>query len=394
MDRNFYKGLVVFFACLAVALLLVFGGFQISKNRTKTAPEQTLQAQPDPLKKPTLKAAALIKGLDHPWDIAFLPDDTLLFTERAGTISKVIDGKKQVVHTIKGIYVRGESGLLGLAVDPEFLDNRYVYACYSTVSDVRVARWTANSAVTALEDEKDIITGLPLNLKTFPGRHAGCRLQFGADKVLWVGTGDAAIGTNPQNPASLGGKILRVDRDGNAAKGNLEPPFDPRIFSYGHRNVQGLALLQSPKGDVYGYSIEHGTDNDDEVNVLVPGNFGYDPIPGYNESVSMTDASKFPAAIDAVWSSGTPTIAPSGATIITGKNWELYNGRLAVAVLKGQHLRIMKAGGHDKILEDDKEFQDRFGRLRTVVMGPDNAMYLSTDNGSGIDQIIKVTPVD
>ena len=159
--------------------------------------------------------------------------------------------------------------------------------------DVRVLRWRLTSDTTAVSDGAPVVTGIPLS----SGRHSGCRLRFGTDGYLYVGTGDAAIGTNPQNLASLGGKVLRVGWDGSIPADN---PFVARggnaryVFNYGHRNVQGLALRP---GTNELWTAEHGTDRDDEVNVVVRGaNYGWDPVPGYDESTPMTDLTKFPSA--------------------------------------------------------------------------------------------------
>jgi glucose/arabinose dehydrogenase len=207
-----------------------------------------------------------------------------------------------------------------------------------------------------------------------------------------VGTGDAATGTNPQSLTSLGGKVLRIDTNGAAATGNpsLGPGADPRIWSFGHRNVQGLAF--APGTPAWrGYSIEHGTDRDDEVDRLVPGNFGWDPVPGYDESRPMTDLGKFPSAVRASWSSGFPTIAPSGATFLTGSRWGSWNGALAVAVLKGAQLRVYFPQSDGAITGTLVRLQDGV-RLRSAVQGPDGNLYVSTDARAGGDQIWKVVP--
>ena len=189
--------------------------------------------------------------------------------------------------------------MLGLEVDPDFASNGYVYVCMASdagaSTDVRLVRYelqTPNGG--GLVQRTDIVTGMPYS----SGRHSGCRPRFGPDGYLWVGTGDAAIGTTPQDDDSLGGKVLRIDRNGNAAPGN---PDGRRWFSKGHRNIQGMAFRAS---DDLGVSAEHGPSTDDEVNLLVAGNFGWDPVPGYNESVPMTDLMAFPDAIEAIWSSG------------------------------------------------------------------------------------------
>ena len=189
----------------------------------------------------------------------------------------------------------------------------------SGVTDNRVVRWEVTASLDGLLNRVDIVTGQP-----WFTNHNGCRPRFGPDGFLYVGTGDAAVGTNPQSGTSLGGKVLRVDRNGAAAPGNSPPAGgDARIFNYGHRNVQGIAFRAS---DSFGVSVEHGPDKDDEVNRIVPGNFGWDPVPGYNQTVPMTDSTKFPNAVKAIWWSGTPTNAPSGATFLSGPQWKSWNG--------------------------------------------------------------------
>jgi glucose/arabinose dehydrogenase len=346
---------------------------------------------------PQLEVNTVLSGLSHPWDVGFLPDGQLIFTERQGQISLLRDGKKTVLYEIPDVKVIGEGGLLGLAVDPQFAQNRYIYACFNSTNlsdvgiDVRVVRWKVNGSTTGLESRNDIITNMP---SAGAGRHSGCRLAFGPDGYLWIGTGDAAQNhagiLPPQDPKNLGGKILRVDRDGRAVPGNLGGAFDDRIYSYGHRNVQGIAFLPQALNGVVGFNAEHGPDADDEINPLSSGNFGWDPGAGYNEQVPMTDKQKFPNAIEAVWKSGVPTQAPSGLAVVTGTRWQAWNGALAVAMLKAQHLKILRFDGNGKIINEDKIITDK-GRLRAAHMGPDGSLYITTDNGND-DAIIRLTP--
>jgi glucose/arabinose dehydrogenase len=354
------------------------------------APDDASPVQQNTEGVPKLKQESLITGLSNVWDVGFLPDKTLLFTERAGTISKLTNGKKTILLQVPNVIAQGEGGLMGLVMDPDFSKNHYIYACYNTPQDIRISRWQMNDGATKLTNQKDIVTGLPIVPDS--GRHSGCRPRFGADGYLWIGTGDVAKGTNPQDPKSLGGKVLRVDREGKAAaSGNLASPFDPRIYNYGHRNVQGMAMFDKPQDGVYGYSVEHGPDREDEVNLLVPGNMGWDPIPGYNESVPMTDKAKYPDAQEAVWRSGDGTIAPSGATIIKGNKWLSLSGRLAIAVLKNQHVRLLEFDNISTLKSEEVLFEGEYGRIRSVVMGPSDDMYITTDNGDGQDQIIRIS---
>lgn len=343
---------------------------------------------------PQLTTKVIVSGRSNIWEVAFLPTQEMLFTERKGTLSIVKNGQPATLRTIEDVAAKGEGGLMGLAVDPAFAENRFIYTCYnSTKNDVRVVRWRIAPDAASLDARTDIVTGIPTNTSGQPGRHSGCRLAFGPDGYLWVGTGDTARGDTSIQPKSLGGKTLRVDRNGGAAPGNVGGQYDPRIFSYGHRNVQGIAFFNAPKQGILGVSVEHGSNVDDEVNVLRAGNFGWAPKPqGYDETgVPMTDKTRFPDAIDAIWSSGSPTQAPSGATIVHGDKWKAWDGRLMVAVLKAQHLKVLTIDDQLKVTAEQRVFESQFGRIRTAVQGPDGNLYLSTDNSSN-NQIIRVTP--
>ena len=346
-------------------------------------PPKTQVSREDKSDKPFARQI-LIEGLEHPWDVAVDNDGEVYFTERSNGIFTLSEGKKELLLKPTDLVATGEGGMLGLTLDSDFSDNRYMYACFNTSKDVRLVRFMFDNG--RLTNRKDLVTGIPRNES---GRHSGCRPRSDTDGNIWLGTGDAANNTNPQNPNSLGGKVLRVDRSGNGVEGNLLDPFDYRIFSYGHRNVQGIALFDSPRNGNYGYSIEHGSSRDDEVNQLVGGNFGWDPGSGYNESVPMTDLEKFPEAVESVWNSGSPTIAPSGGTMIYGREWGKLAGKLAMAVQKGEHVRILSFDDKDKLI-DESTLIDDVGRVRTVYQAPDGSLYITTDNG-GDDKIIKLS---
>lgn len=387
-----YIGIVIAVAAAMTVVVLVFtqqANQQISEigqnQPTYTPPAKSTEV-------PQLSSEVVLDGLDHVWEIAFLPSKEMLFTQRSGTINVLKDGQAIQLIDIQDVYARGEGGLLGLAVDPDFNDNRYIYTCFNSSQggpDVRIVRFRLNDDLTGLDGRTDIVAGIPSNSS---GRHSGCRLAFGPDRYLWVGTGDTARGDTSIQPKSLGGKILRVDRNGAAAPGNLGGEYDARIYSYGHRNVQGLAFYRKAVNDVLGVSVEHGSTVDDEVNLLTKGNFGWAPAAsGYNENgVPMTNKNRFPDAIDAIWSSGSPTQAPSGATFVKGRQWKTWDGALAVAMLKAAHLKFLVLQDN-KVVKEEKTFEGSFGRIRTAVQGPDGNLYIGTDNGSN-DQIVRIIP--
>lgn len=383
--------LLVLMAVVVASMIFIYFQDQQMVTAPGVESQKTAQTKKDPAE-PTLSTIEVLSGLSHPWDMVFLPDGTLLFNERSGTVSKVVDGKKSVIADIPDVYAVGEGGLTGFTLDADFVTNRFLYTCFNANTgsgfDVRVVRWKLSSDNAQLTERKDIVTGIPSNSS---GRHSGCRVRAANDGSLWVGTGDAAIASTPQNPTNLGGKILHISRDGAAIAGNLPAPFDSRIFSYGHRNVQGLILFDQPRDGMYGYSVEHGSDVDDEVNLLKSGNFGWAPKVIYVEAgIPMTDLSRFPDAVSAVWSSGSPTIAPSGATILKGEKWGTWNGAVAMAVLKGKQVKLIWFDENYKITREHTILTD-FGRVRSVTQDASGDLYLTTDNGSN-DKIIKVIP--
>ncbi|GAA4715493.1 PQQ-dependent sugar dehydrogenase [Nocardioides conyzicola] len=347
---------------------------------------------------PALKVTKLVTGLDHPWDVRSLGGGRLIFTQRErATLTVWEKGRKHgVKFPSSSVWVSGETGLMGLEVDPAFTKNHRIYTCQGGTTsggghDVRVIAWRLNAATTKATKIKQLIGGFP----TSSGRHGGCRLLIDKAGSLLVGTGDAAIGTNPENKKSLGGKTLRLNR--MTGKPWPKNPFvhasnrsKRYIQTFGHRNVQGL----SQRADGTLWSIEQGTGRDDEVNRLHNGgDYGYNPVPGYNESVPMTDQSLPGKQINAVWSSGDPTIATSGGGFIYGSKLGAYDGTLAVAALKAERvvfLTLSKTGKLKHVVVPATLRQ--YGRIRTVVDGPGSTFYVTTDNGDGNDVILRVRP--
>jgi aldose sugar dehydrogenase len=349
---------------------------------SSAAPETPAADTPAPV--PVLDVTVVAEGLDHPWDVVQAPDGTLLVDERSGGFTAVLPGGgvQQVDADLGDLFARGETGLMGLALDPAFEDNRRLYSCQgSRAGEIVVVAWTVApdwSSATRVADP--LVGGLPLNEAS--GRHGGCRLVFASDGTLLVGTGDTADGSVPQDARVLGGKVLRVD----AATG------ERAVWTLGHRNVQGLAVRPGT-GQVF--SVEHGPDRDDEVNLLRDGgNYGWDPgSGGYDESVPMTDPG-IPGAVPAVWSSGVPTLATSGATFLSGEQWGAYDGLLLVALLKAQGVLALRVDDAGALLEEFRiaELEGAHGRIRSALQGTDGALYLTTDNGGNEDRLLRVMP--
>ncbi|KJK49424.1 glucose dehydrogenase [Lentzea aerocolonigenes] len=332
-----------------------------------------------------LKIEEVAGGLEHAWDIGFLKDGSMLVTERPGRLKLVKNGHATPVDIdLADIQVRGEGGLMGLVIHP---DGQRFTTCYNTTKDVRLVTFRLDG--TRATKVKDLVTGMPSNSS---GRHSGCRPTLAPDGTIFVATGDIAQARNPQDRTSLGGKVLRIDAEtGEGAAGN---PFasssnanERRIFTYGHRNVQGVVFRP---GTDQVFSSEHGPDVDDEVNLLKAGaNYGWDPSKGgtqggYDESVPMTDLKRFPDAVPAVWSSGSPTEAICQAAF--------WNGKLAITALKGSKLLLFTLDQAGKVqnVSIPEELNDKYGRLRAARTAPDGSLYITTSNGSN-DKLLRLT---
>jgi glucose/arabinose dehydrogenase len=358
---------------------------------------------------PILARTVFVGGLSRPWDLAFLPDGTPVYTENnTGQISaRLSDADTHhvlgQVSTFDSTFdSTGEGGLMGLAIDPNWSANHQAYVCYSTIADNRVARFTLNPAASpAISNWAPIVTGID-----HASYHDGCRVRFQPGTgALFVSTGDAAQATDPQSDSSLNGKILRIDTQGQAWSGN---PNGFKWFTKGHRNPQGLAFRP---GSNQPFSIEHGPDVNDEVNQLtVGGNAGWDPNDGagnYTQGPPNVIPMTKPTAdttwgpiIHETWASGGVTVAPSGGTFLSGAKWRNWDGALVVACLDGspdvgQRLLVMHVSADGKSLTPATPVTAlALGvRLRAAVQGPDGNLYVVTDGDNGTGEIWRVVPL-
>jgi aldose sugar dehydrogenase len=359
---------------------------------------------------PELRVGVVAGGLSHVWDLGFLPGGQVLVSEREGKLS-LLSGTQPgatvqpVRADLDDVYARGEGGLMGLVVHPDFAQSRRFTTCQThaeggSATDVRLVTWQLSADGSAAERVRDpLVGGLPI---ASSGRHSGCRPTMAADGTLLVGTGDTARGTISQDLNSLGGKVLRIELATGAAPADnpfidAQNPAQRLIWDYGHRNVQGVAV-QPGTGEAY--SAEHGPSSDDEVNRLQPGaNYGWDPsqggsVSGYDESVPMTDLERFPDAVPAAWSSGRPVEAVSGAAFLSGPQWGELDGVLAVGALRGQKLLLMTIGADGAVsqVRVPAPLDGQFGRLRAVRLAPDGALFVSTSNGDD-DKVLRIDPV-
>ncbi|MFI9412976.1 PQQ-dependent sugar dehydrogenase [Nocardia gamkensis] len=317
------------------------------------APTTGTIAPSNPAGRPDLDAAEEVaRDIEVPWGLAFLPDGAALVAERdSGRILRVAAGRApEQVYRLPGVAARGEGGLLGLAVAPDYAESRYVYAYFTSETDNRIVRFRLDGP------PEPIVTGIAK-----AGNHNGGRIAFGPDGMLYAGTGDAGESGRSQDPASLNGKILRSTPEGLPAPGNPFPGSP--VYSLGHRNVQGLAWDRAGRL----FAAEFGQNRFDEINLIEPGrNYGWPDVEGGGGADrGFTDPLL-------TWT--TAEASPSGIAI-TG-------GILYVAALRGQRLWTVP-------LEDGRvggpraELRDRYGRLRTVEAAPDGALWLTTSNTDG-----------
>ncbi|MGL5818800.1 MAG: PQQ-dependent sugar dehydrogenase [Phycicoccus sp.] len=356
---------------------------------------------------PRLAVETVTGGLEHGWDVGFLPGGQALITERPARISLVSglrEGARRstVAADLDDVFVEGEGGLMGMVVHPDFATSRAFTTCQTFQRggepvDIRLVTWRLSDDGRSAARVRTLLSGLPIST----GRHSGCRPEIAADGALLVGTGDTARGEVPQDLTDLGGKVLRLDlRTGRPLPDN--PYADAAnarqryVLSSGHRNIQGVAVRPGT-GAVY--TAEHGPDRNDEVNVIRPGgNYGWDPsqggtVDGYDESVPMTDRDRFPDAVPAVWQSGDTTQAICGAEFLQGSQWGALDGALVVTALKGAKLLVLSLDGGGRVAEVSipEETNGPFGRLRAARTGPDGALYVTTTNGDD-DRLLRVSP--
>jgi len=361
-----------------------------------------------------INPTVVMSGLSDPWDMAFAPDGAMLFTEKCRGLSvRTSDGTVRRLFGTAGaaleagdLFCQGQSGMLGVAIDPAFDENRYAYVYMASnigkAKTNRIVRLTVDKTYTVAANRKDIVTDIPfkqsLNWWGGAGAHSGGRIRFSPfDGYLYVTTGDNHNGSLPQNLSRLGGKILRIDRDGKAADGNNTPSGgDPRIFTYGHRNVQGIAFRP---GTGQAFASEHGPGHNDEVTPLTAGgNGGWDPAPakgvscasdycGYTSNkpdgtpTSMTDLARFPDALRPSWNNRGVSEGMGPCLFLNGPRWKGWEGWLAVGFLRGARIELLQLDAVGTTVKTTTVAGLPPQRMRSLVPGPDGAIYIATDAG-------------
>lgn len=343
-----------------------------------------------------LQVETVAAGLEHPWGLAFLPDGRMLVTQRPGRLRIVgADGRlSQPLHGLPGrIAARGQGGLLDVALDPGFAENRLVYVSFAEgrqggSNGTAVARGRLNAAGTGLEGTQVIFRQEPSYAGT---HHFGSRLVFDRTGALFVTLGDRYdLRDQAQNPANHLGKIVRIRPEGGAAPDNPGTPgWAPEIWSIGHRNVQGAALNPAT-GELW--TAEHGARGGDEINIPRRGlNYGW-PVITYGVDYSgarIGEGTAKPGLEQPIhyWD---PSIAPSGMAFVTGDRYPAWRGNLLVGALAGQLVARLEIDG-ERVVGEERMLREIGDRIRDVRQGPDGLIYLLTDEDRG--RILRLRPL-
>jgi len=332
----------------------------------------------------------VVDGIDIPWAMAWLPDGRMLVTEKSGTLYSVKNQVKSVIQNVPSVVVRGQGGLLDVAVHPNFEKNNWIYLTFASAKGEEKG---VNTELIRAELKDNTLVNLQTLYKATPnttrGHHFGSRIVFDRDGFLYFTIGDR--GNHPENPQDItrdGGKVYRIHDDGKIPADN---PFvnqenaKKAVFSYGHRNPQGMAL-HPVTGQIWTH--EHGPQGGDEINIVKKSaNYGW-PVITYGIDYDGSTISKLTekTGMEQPLYYWTPSIAPSGMAFVSSNKYPDWKGHLLVGSLKFQYLELLKLDG-EKVIGRQKIATD-LGRLRDVRQGPDGYIYIAVE-GKGI---FKITP--
>jgi glucose/arabinose dehydrogenase len=334
-------------------------------------------------------AELFVDGLQIPWAMAFLPDGSMLITEKSGSIIHFKDGQKIAVANVPAIYVRGQGGLLDIFLHPDYKNNGWIYLTYASVEGDEKGGHTALMRAklkdNALVDNELLYKAGP---NTTKGQHFGSRIAFDDDGYLYFSIGErGARDENPQDITRDGGKIYRLNDDGSIPEDNPfvgEEGAKIATYSYGHRNPQGL-VKHPETGEIWDH--EHGPKGGDEINIIEKGaNYGW-PIITYGINYSgtpITDKTEMEGMEQPIhyW---VPSIAPSGMAFVTSNKYPSWNGSLLVGSLAFQYLERLTLEG-TKVVNREKLLEN-MGRVRDVRQGPDGFIYVAIE-GKGIYRLV------
>jgi glucose/arabinose dehydrogenase len=345
--------------------------------------------------KHNFRVVRLATGLEHPWSMAFLPGGGILVTERAGRLRLFRDGKlaAEPVRGVPRVVDSGQGGLFDVVLHPSFSRNRFIYLSYAARGQggvhTRVTRYRYIAVRHEIVDGRTIFDATP---KSFGGRHFGGRMAFDEAGHLYISVGERGTKPRAQDLSDHSGSVIRLNDDGSVPKDN---PFvgrrgkKPEIFSYGHRNPQGMA--RHPRSGAI-WTHEHGAQGGDEINIIRKGrNYGWPVIThGIDYDDSKIGIGKSAPGMEQPLYFWVPSIAPSGMAFYTGDKFPNWRNSLFVGALRGQLLARMELDG-DRVVREERLLVDRLGRIRDVRSGPDGFLYLTTDDDDG--SLVRLEPV-
>lgn len=374
-----------------VITLLTAGIWAFAQNKT---PVRSFNAQ-----KTSFKLRTISAGLHHPWALAFLPgEDGYMVTERRGKLWHIAkDGQKTEIKNVPAVYAEGQGGLLDILVPPDFKDGEWVYFT-AAIPDPQNPDSAGTEAFRArlyvsqarLDKVESIFQQKP---KVESDVHFGSRLVLARDGMLFITAGERGDKEQAQNPANHMGTVVRMNTDGTIPENNpyiKDSKILPEIYSYGHRNPQGMTM-HPDTGEIW--EVEHGPQGGDEINILKPGaNFGW-PVATFGRNyvigTKISEHTALPGMENPIWQ-WTPSIAPSGAAFYTGDKFPQWKGNLFVGALVLRHLERMEIEGH-KITHREILIEDFGKRIRDVRNGPDGYLYLLTDEQNG--ELLRLEPL-
>ena len=362
---------------LLISLIMVLLSLSASNCKKSKSRNQT------PASNAEIEIKVLSSGFTHPWELVWGIDNFIWMTEREGKISRVdpVTGNVVVIADLNEVVAKGEGGLLGMALHPDFDKTPEVFVAYNYIKSgaylEKVVKYSYNGS--ALINPVILLDDIPAN--TF---HNGCRLLISSDLKLFITTGDAGNQPSAQEINSVNGKILRINLDGSVPSDNPFPGSP--VWSSGHRNAQGLVFVNDKL-----YSSEHGPNSDDEINLIgKKQNFGWPDVKGFCNENSEKIFCQSNAVVEPLYA-WTPTIAVCGLDYYTNEQIPQWKNSLILATLKDNTLYQLRLNGSGSKIEELREiFRGTYGRLRDVCIAPDGKIYVSTSNGSN-DKIIVIS---
>lgn len=379
-------------ACQPAALAAAVEPAVVTHTSTVPADTAIPEATPTVPAATSWQVEEVAQGLEIPWSIVFTSAERMLVSERPGRVREIVDGQlnPEALYTFSDVVAIEEAGLMGMVLDPNYSENKSLYACYTSQD----ASGMFDRVVRLIDNGDSLRLGGVL-LEGIPAAkyHAGCRLGVGPDEKLYITSGDARVPSSAQDLGSLAGKILRINLDGSIPSDNPFP--GSAVYSYGHRNPQGLAW-QPGSGRLYaaehGPSGSDGPGGGDEINLIQPGaNYGW-PLVSHDATLEGTESPLIQF---------TPAVAPAAAMFYSANVLPMFEGKFFFGALRGEGVVMVTiAVENPKSIEDVQWIVSDVGRVREVIQSPDGLIYFTTSNQDGRgtyraggDRVYRIVPV-